>query len=417
VNRQPGQRGGVFQLAALSAATILGMTPWFSATVAAPGMMAEWGTGPATAAWLTIAVQLGFVAGTCLSAGLMLSDRFSTRKLAAGCALCAGVATLLLVRRDTGPNQAIVLRAITGIALAGVYPPGIKIAAGWWRERRGTAIGILVGALTIGSAAPNLLRLGIDVSQWRTIVVAAAVGAMISAAVFALVVREGPFQAPSAPFNPRALRAVLQDRGVLLATAGYLGHMWELYAMWSSIGAFWMYVAAQRSIAPSVAAVFAFATIAAGTLGCVIAGIAGDRVGRPLVTIVAMALSGTCAILIGTLVSAPLVLLIAVAIIWGVSIVADSAQFSASVTELAPSRYVGTAITMQTCVGFLLTIVTIRLVPVWADLWGWERAYVPLAIGPALGIVAMWRLQRSTRAHALGIPLEQLTRGPNTHDQ
>jgi MFS family permease len=385
------------QLAALSVATILGMTPWFSATVAAPAMVAEWGTGAATASWLTVAVQLGFVVGTCISAGLMLSDRYSPRWLAATSAFITAVATLLLAWRATGPGSAIVLRAVTGIALAGVYPPGIKIAAGWWKERRGTAIGILVGALTVGSAAPNLFRLGIDGTQWRAVVIAAAAAALMSSALFAFAIREGPFQSPSAPFKAGALWTVVRDRGVALATAGYLGHMWELYAMWSSIGAFWTYVATQRSVPPHAAATFAFMTIAAGSVGCVIAGIAGDRVGRPLVTIVAMAVSGTCAIIIGALVSAPLLVLLAVAVVWGVSIVADSAQFSAAVTELAPGQYVGTAITVQTCVGFLLTIVTIRLVPVWADRWGWERAYVPLAIGPALGIVAMWRLQRLNR--------------------
>ena len=387
-------RGARLQLVALSVATILGMTPWFSATVAAPGMVAEWGIDRGTTSWLTIAVQLGFVVGTCVSAGLMLSDRFSPRRLAAVSSLVASIATLLLAWRGTGAGEAIALRGVAGMALAGVYPPGIKIAAGWWRQRRGTAIGILVGALTIGSAAPNLFRLGIDASQWRSIVVAAAIGAAVSAALFALVVREGPFQAPSAPFDRRALAAVLRDRGVLLATGGYLGHMWELYAMWSSIGSFWAYVATRSAVSASMATVLAFATIASGTVGCVVAGIAGDRVGRPLVTIVAMAVSGTCALTIGALVSAPLFLLVAVAIIWGMSIVADSAQFSAAVTELAPSRYVGTAITVQTCLGFLLTIVTIRLVPVWADRWGWERAFVPLAIGPALGIVSMLRLWR-----------------------
>ena len=393
---EPAPPGAKSQLVALAAATILGMTPWFSATVAAPGMIAEWGIGQATTSWLTIAVQLGFVAGTCISAALMLSDRFSARRLAAVSALATGVATLLLARRGTDPSEAIALRLITGIALAGVYPPGIKIVAGWWRERRGTAIGILVGALTIGSAAPNLFRLGLDVTQWRSIVVAAAVGAVLSSMLFAFVVREGPFQAPSSAFDPRAVFTVLGDRGVLLATGGYLGHMWELYAMWSSIGLFWAYVATRGSVTSSMATVFAFLTIAAGTVGCVIAGIAGDRVGRPLVTIVAMAISGTCAVVIGTLVSAPIVVLVAVAVVWGMSIVADSAQFSASVTELAPGRYVGTAITVQTCLGFLLTIVTIRLVPVWADWWGWERAFIPLAVGPALGILAMWRLQRSS---------------------
>jgi MFS family permease len=391
----PGARA---QLVALSAAMILGMTPWFSATVAAPGMISDWGSGQATSAWLTIAVQLGFVLGTFISAALLLSDRWSARRLAAASAVVAAVATALLAIRVIGPHEAIVLRLVTGVALAGVYPPGIKIVAGWWRARRGTAIGILVGALTIGSAAPNLFGVVVAGSEWRAIVVTAGLAALGSAFLFGFVVKEGPFQAPSAPFDPRALATVTRDRGVILATGGYMGHMWELYAMWSSIGAFWAYAAAIHEVSAGVAAALAFATIASGTAGCVLAGIAADRVGRARVTIIAMVVSGGCALVIGSLVRAPLLLLALVAVVWGTSIVADSAQFSASVTELAPSSYVGTAVTLQTCVGFLLTIVTIRLVPTWVDLWGWERAYMPLAIGPALGALSMWRLSRYGRA-------------------
>jgi MFS family permease len=386
------------QLAVLSVAMVLAMTPWFSATVAAPGMIAEWRAGPATTAWLTIAVQLGFVGGTCLSAILLLSDRLSPRRLAAFSALAASLATALLVWRQTGPTLAIFLRALTGVTLAGVYPPGIKIAAGWSQERRGTAIGILVGALTVGSAAPNLFRFALPADQWRLIVLIAALASALSAAAFAFVLRDGPFQAASAPFDPRALPRVFRDRSVVLATGGYLGHMWELYAMWSSIGAFWVYTASHHSVAPPIAAALAFFTIAAGAFGCVIAGMVADRVGRPLVTIIAMGVSGTCALAIGPLIRGPFLVVAAVALLWGVSVVADSAQFSAAVTELAPAQYVGTAITVQTSIGFLLTIVTIRLVPVWAEWWGWERAYMPLAIGPALGILAMWRLRRLTAA-------------------
>ena len=388
-------RGAPRQLALLALAMVLGMTPWFSATVAAPGMRAEWNTTPSVSAWLTIAVQLGFVLGTFVSAVLLLSDRFSARRLASASSCLVTIATAALAWRHTGPATAIALCGLTGAALAGVYPPGIKIAAGWWRSGRGTAIGILVGALTIGSAMPNLLRALAPTERWRTIILAAAACALVSASLFGLAVRDGPFQAASAPFNPRALSTVVRNRWVALATAGYLGHMWELYAMWSSIGAFWAFVMAPRALAPAVAPVFAFMTIASGAIGCVVAGVAADRVGRPIVTIVAMAISATCALAIGFLTTAPLVVVTVVAVVWGISIVADSAQFSAAITELAPSQYVGTAITLQTCLGFLLTIITIRLVPVWVHLWGWELAYVPLAIGPVAGILAMWPLWRA----------------------
>lgn len=386
-------RGAHHQLALLALAMVLGMTPWFSATVAAPGMITEWGIGASTAAWLTVAVQAGFVAGTLVSALLLLSDRFSARTLAAVSSVLAAATTALLAWRETGPASAIALRVATGIALAGVYPPGIKIAAGWWRTGRGTAIGVLVGALTIGTAAPNLFRVAIHIAEWRTIVLAAAFSALVAGGLFGWFIREGPFQGAATPFDPRALRQVLRDRGVMLATGGYLGHMWELYAMWSSIGVFWAYVVIDRALPPLVAPLLSFATIAAGTVGCVIAGIAADRIGRATVTIAAMAVSGTCALVIGLLIRAPIGALVFVALVWGVSIVADSAQFSASVTELAPAQYVGTAITFQTCVGFLLTIVSIRLIPVWVEWWGWHAAYAPLAIGPALGIVSMSRLR------------------------
>ena len=387
--------GASRQLAVLAIAMVLGMTPWFSATVAAPGMRAEWKATPSVSAWLTIAVQLGFVLGTFASAVLLLSDRFSARRLASASSFLVTITTAALAWRHTGPTAAIALCGLTGAALAGVYPPGIKIAAGWWRAGRGTAIGILVGALTIGSAMPNLLRAVAPTKEWRTIILAAAACAFVSAVLFGRAVRDGPFQAASAPFNPRAISMVVRNRWVALATAGYLGHMWELYAMWSSIGAFWAYVIAPRAIGPALAPVFAFVTIASGAIGCVVAGLAADRVGRPIVTIVAMATSATCALVIGFLATAPLVVVTVVAVVWGISIVADSAQFSAAITELAPGQYVGTAITLQTCLGFLLTIVTIRLVPVWVHLWGWELAYVPLAIGPAAGILAMWPLWRA----------------------
>lgn len=389
--------GATGQLAWLSVAMILGMTPWFSATVAAPGMIAEWRGSGAESAWLTIAVQVGFVLGTFVSAALLLSDRWSARRLAAGSSLIAAATTACLAAPSIGLGQAVALRVVTGIALAGVYPPGIKIAAGWWLERRGTAIGVLVGALTVGSAGPNLLRTATEGSEWRFVVVGAAVASAVSAVLFFILVKEGPFQAPSAPFETGALLSVLRDRGVMLATGGYLGHMWELYAMWSSIGVFWTYAGAFHHIEASTAPVFAFLTIAAGTAGCVVAGIAADRVGRPKVTIIAMLASGACALAIGPLVTGSLAVLVVVALVWGVTIVADSAQFSASVTELAPSKYVGTAITLQTCAGFLLTIVSIRLVPLWVEWWGWERAYMPLALGPALGVLAMWRLSRDAR--------------------
>lgn len=375
---------------------VLGMSPWFAASVVGPALLAQWHAPPSVESWLTIGVQLGFVAGTLVSAILMLSDRWSPRRLAGASAFVAAAATAAIALPGLSPASVVGLRVITGAALAGVYPPGMKVAAGWWREGRGMAIGVVVGALTVGSASPNLLRALVPAHAWQEVLLAAAAACGVAGILFLATIREGPYQAPSQPFDIHAIGRVLGARGVRLATAGYLGHMWELYAMWTAMTPFWSAVAVRRGLAPGVAAALAFASVGVGIFGCVAAGWAADRSGRALVTIVAMAISGLCALTVGSLLNGPLLLLVAVTFVWGVSVVADSAQFSACVTELAPQEYVGTALTLQTCLGFLLTIVTIRLVPVWAASWGWERAFIPLAIGPALGIAAMTPLIRIT---------------------
>ncbi len=391
-----GRKGGA-QLAILSGAIVLGMAPWFAATVVSAGMATELHLTARQETWLTLAVQLGFVTGSLASAMLLLSDRLSARRLAAASAALTAAATLGLCAPGVGARAAIALRLVTGAALAGVYPPGIKLAAGWTRSHRGTAIGILVGALTLGSASPHLVRAVIHLDSWRPVLVVAAASAAAGAAIFTWFVWEGPFQAPSSPFDSAALRRVLRDRSVVLATGGYLGHMWELYAMWSTIGLFLADVARRHAISASSVSILAFLIIAVGAAGCVGGGVWADRIGRSRVTIIAMAVSGTCAASVGVAAHRSFALVVGLALVWGCAIVADSAQFSACVTELAPHDYVGTAVTVQTALGFLLTMVSIRLVPVWAARWGWDWAYVPLAAGPLVGILSMWQLWRERR--------------------
>lgn len=386
------------QLGFLSAAIVLSMAPWFAATVVAEPMAHALRLTPRQVSWLTLAVQLGFVLGSLTSALLLLSDRVRARHLAAACALLAAGATAALVLTPLSGWQAIGLRLVTGAALACVYPPGMKIAAGWTQRHRGTAIGIITGAVSIGSAAPHLLRVTWDLTQWRPVVLLAATSAALGSVLFALAVREGPYQAASVPFDPRAITRVLRDRGVRLATAGYLGHMWELYAMWSTIGIFLVEAGRVHSVAPVWGPLLGFLVIAVGAVGCVVAGVRADQIGRARVAILAMAVSGTCALVIGPLSTWSYGLTIVVALIWGMSVVADSAQFSACVADSAPNELVGTALTVQTASGFLLTMLTIHLVPGWAARWGWELAYIPLALGPIMGIAAMSRFGTAMRA-------------------
>jgi len=390
-------------LAVLAASELCGMAPWFSASAVAPALSRVWRLDTAGAAWLTISVQLGFVAGALVSALLTLSDRWSARRLVAGCAWLAGLATLG-VAFAPGPGAGIALRMLTGAALAGVYPPGMKIVAGWYREGRGLAIGVLVGALTLGSALPHLVRWAVPAEYWRPVLDIAA-AALLGGLLVLLVPHDGPFATPAPPFTWRAAPSILADRAVSLANLGYLGHMWELYAMWTWLAAF---VAASEvartggdSTGSGAPAFITFAVVGSGALGCWLGGKYADRWGRTLITSVAMTVSGACALAVGLVFGRPLPVLVPLLLVWGVTVVADSAQFSAAVSELAPRELVGTALTLQTSLGFLLTCLTIYLLPWVAARMGWRWSMSLLALGPACGVWAMLVLRRRPEAASL----------------
>lgn len=380
------------------------MSLWFSASAVVPELTEAWALDSGSAAWLTMSVQLGFVAGALLSGLTTLADVVNPRTLVAYSALLGAAATAGIAAFVSGAPTAIGLRFVTGMALAGVYPPGMKIMAGWFREGRGRAIGILVGALTVGSAAPHLLRVAGGIGDWRLVLYLSAGLSVAGALIAILGLRSGPYEAPAAPFDPRAVGRMLRDRPTMLANAGYFGHMWELYAVWTWIP---LYLAASFArdgipfTTPRLAGLLAFATLAIGGLGAWVAGLAADRAGRTSVTSLSMAISGACCLTAGLVFGAPLWLVAPFCLLWGFAIVADSAQFSTCVTELAEPSYVGTALTLQTAVGFLLTTVTIRLLPVWQARWGWAWAFAPLALGPALGTAAMLRLRRRPEARRL----------------
>ncbi|HEY7685214.1 MAG TPA: MFS transporter [Gemmatimonadales bacterium] len=391
-------------LAILAIAELCAMAPWFSASAVAPALAAAWHLGPSGSAGLTISVQLGFVAGALVSSILTLADIWSARRLVAGSAVAAGLATIG-VALSPGPAIGFGLRFLTGAALAGVYPPGMKIAAGWFQEARGWAIGILVGALTLGSAAPHLVRWVAPADAWRTVLAVAAAFALLGGALVLRVPHDGPFAAPSPPFSWSAAPQLLRDRAVLLANLGYLGHMWELYAMWTWMAAFVTASEISRQGSggdvQAVAALVTFGVVGIGAVGCWLGGKYADRRGRTLVTSAAMAVSGCCCLLVGFLFGKPLWVLVPLLAIWGISVVADSAQFSTAISELAPKQYVGTALTLQTSFGFLLTAVTISLLPVAAATIGWRWSMSVLAIGPALGVWAMQALRRRPEAERL----------------
>ena len=379
-------------LVLLGVAELFAMSLWFSASASVPAIQREWGLSPSGAAWLTLAVQLGFVAGTLASAIGNLPDVLAARHLLAVCAFAGAIVNALFALSARGPALGIPLRFLTGFFLAGVYPPGMKVMATWFRRGRGMALGVLVGALTLGKASPYLVN-ALGGSGWRGHVLFVSLLAVVGGSLVLFFVADGPYSTGTAPFNIRQVGEVFRNRGVRLANFGYFGHMWELYAMWT-----WAPVMIRASFAasnssPVLAEAGSFLVLGAGAVGCVAAGVLADRLGRTVVASAALAISGTCCLAVGFLFgSAPAILLTLMAI-WGASVVADSAQFSACVTELGDPRYLGTALTVQVCLGFLLTTLSIRMMPSLVRAVSWRYAFAFLAPGPVFGVLSMLRLR------------------------
>jgi len=394
----PQPAGRFRALFILSICIVLSMTTWFSATAVIPKLQSIWNLTPTLSAWLTIGVQLGFVIGAIGSSIVSLSDVISSKKLMIYGSIGAAAANLGLLLVESA-YLAIIFRLMTGIFLALVYPPSLKLISTWFRRGRGLALGALVGSITLGSAAPHFIN-AIGGLRWELVVITTTFATLSGALFIGLFVHEGPFPYPRALFNLGRIGRVFKNRGILLASLGYFGHMWELYAMWAWFLTFSRMAFVEQNIYnQGAASFFTFAVIGIGALGCIVGGILGDRWGRTATTSLMMFISGSCALIAGFVYDGPLWRLIALGLIWGFTVVADSAQFSTIVTELGDPMYVGTALTMQLGIGFMLTVITIWLLPLAAaNLNSWQWVFLILIPGPLIGICAMLFLRRMPEA-------------------
>lgn len=385
----------IWKLVVLSVAMVGTMTTWFSMTAVLPELIELWGLSNLEGSFITIMVQVGFVTGSCILAFLNIPDRVPPPVLFFWSASLAGLSTILTVWFVDSLTSALLFRFFTGMTLSGVYGPGLKLISTWFRIRRGMALGFVVGALTLGSATPHLFR-GIGEFSWEMVLIITGVCSISAGILVLLMVQVGPYPLPTGKFDPRAIPRILRHKPVQLANYGYFGHMWELYAMWSWFGLFLAHSLEMVGMEDSstTSSLLTFVIIASGFFGALFGGIIADRIGRERLTLWSLGISGSISLVIGFFFGAAPWLVVSLGVIWGVSIIADSAQFSALVTEHADQRYVGSALTLQLAIGFSVTVIVILLVPLIEGILGWQYAFLVLVPGPVLAFISMFRLHR-----------------------
>ncbi|HEX3191360.1 MAG TPA: MFS transporter [Streptosporangiaceae bacterium] len=404
-------RNPLVQCGLIALVLVLAMAVWFSASAVVPALATQWHLSAGSAAWMTAPVQAGFVLGAVGSAVLGLADRIRPHLLVACCAAGAAGCTLVMALFADGPLAAVPLRFATGAFLAGVYPVCMKLMASWSPPAdRALAMGALIGCLALGSALPHLID-GLGRLDWRAVLAAAAATAFCAAIVAGALVRSGP-QIPARGGTGRSRYALgmFSDRGPRLVSLAYFGHMWELYALWTWLPAFLISSGTTTTGHEGASGIDAFLAIGvAGLAGCLLGGWTADRIGRAATAAAALAVSGACCLLSPLFFTAGRPWLLAFTTVWGAAVIADSGVFSTLLSELADRRYVGTALTTQTAIGFLLTIVTIQLIPLTAAVTGWRYAFLALAAGPMTALPALAALNRQTRPNGLPSTLTERT--------
>ncbi len=363
-------------------------TIWFAGNAVMADLQQDWGLPADSLGYVTSAVQTGFIVGTLIFAVLAIADRFSPRKVFFVCAMLGAAASLSVTVIPPSYGGLLLLRFLTGFFLAGIYPVGMKVATGWFADGLGRALGLLVGALVLGTASPHLLRaLGAGL-PWEFVIVGVSVLAALGGILMLLFVPDGPHLPGPSRFNPGAFKAAFQAPGFRASAFGYFGHMWELYAFWAFVPVWIASYAAYAETSLDIP-LWSFLIIAIGFIGCAIGGLVSVRVGSATVAGVQLSISGFCCLIspLAFFASPPLAL--AFLLIWGINVIGDSPQFSALNAATAPKAYVGSALTIANCIGFSVTIFSIQLLSALADAISPQYLFLALAPGPIVGLLAL----------------------------
>jgi len=370
-------------------AQFAGASIWFAANAVLPELQRVWGFSQEAVGHVTSAVQLGFISGTLVFAFLAIADRYSPRLVYLACALAGACANLLALAADGNLAFLLATRFATGFFLAGIYPVGMKIASGWFQKDLGHALGLLVGALVLGTAFPHLLRALGQTWPWQATLIGVSAAAALGGVLMYVLVPDGPHLTRGAQFRPAALAALLHSRDFRASAGGYFGHMWELYAFWAFVP---VALAAHGGV-QNVAG-WSFAVIATGFAGCALGGLVSLRLGSVRVAMTLLAISGACCLVSPLFFFAPAPVFLGFLVLWGFAVVGDSPQFSALNAANAPPALVGSALTIVNCIGFAITIPSIQLLNAGTAWVPVQYVFLLLLPGPLLGLAAMRTLLR-----------------------
>ena len=372
-------------------AQFAGTSLWFAGNAVLGDLQRQWHLGDAALSHTTSAVQLGFIAGTLVFAFFTIADRFSPRVVFFICSLLGALSNLGIYAAADGLVSLVALRFSTGFFLAGIYPVGMKIAAGWYRKGLGAALGYLVGALVVGTAFPHLLKSSGRSLAWEHVILSISAISALGGVLMLLLVPDGPYTVTVTRFDRKAFAAIFRSRDLRFAAFGYFGHMWELYTLWAFCPVLIRAYGAGAG-QPLNVSLWSFWMIAAGCLGCIGGCIVSFRLGSSSIAFYQLLASGICCLLSPLFFQAPLEIFLGFLIVWGIAVVGDSPQFSALTAQTAPRELVGSALTIVTSIGFLITIISIQFTSFLTDFLSPQYIFLFLVPGPIFGLIHLWPL-------------------------